>query len=516
MEVMPGYKQTEVGVIPEDWDVAAIGIVAETSSGATPSRALADRYYRNGHFAWVKTLDLNNSEIYYTGEQVTQAALNETSLRCYSSGSVVVAMYGGFNQIGRTGLLRIPATVNQALTAIRPDSRRLRSEYLLNVLNFRVDYWKAVASSSRKDPNITSKDIRDFPLALPGVEEQEAIAEALSDVDVLIESLEQLLVKKRQIKQGAMQELLTGKKRLPGFSGEWEVKPFGEVCWFQEGPGVRNSQFAASGIKLLNGTNIFRGVLNLDSTSRFISEKEAYGAYAHFLADAGDIVIASSGIIIERFHEKVAFVREFDLPFCMNTSTIRFKPLTGVYIEADEPRKISPFDKMSLLDLIVKTGIANAIATQLGGLRGNRNAIAETIENNVRRKIIKEHLNDPAFYEKMSALLDEIIAARKAKAIEYEEYLRRIAELAKRVEAGQAEDTPEQVNTPGLRALYNNLNKNRDLALKINDVVKRVRPDGWRGIQAREQVIKGALYDEIKDEAEVERIFLIIKQQREY
>ena len=131
--------------------------------------------------------------------------------------------------------------------------------------------------------------------------------------------------------------------------------------------------------------------------------------------------------------------------------------LIDTYIEADEPRKISPFDDMGLLDLIVKTGIADAIATQLGGLKGNKNAIAETIENNVRSKIIKEHLNDPAFYEKMSALLDEIIAARKAKAIEYEEYLKRIAELAKKVEAGQAEDTPEALDTPGKRALYNNL-----------------------------------------------------------
>ena len=128
--------------------------------------------------------------------------------------------------------------------------------------------------------------------------------------------------------------------------------------------------------------------------------------------------------------------------------------LIDTYIEADEPRKISPFDDMGLLDLIVKTGIAEAIAPQLGGLKGNRNAIAETIENNVRSKIIKEHLNDPAFYEKMSALLDEIIAARKAKAIEYEEYLKRIAELAKKVEAGQAEDTPEQLkHSPGAGAL---------------------------------------------------------------
>ena len=85
----------------------------------------------------------------------------------------------------------------------------------------------------------------------------------------------------------------------------------------------------------------------------------------------------------------------------------------------------------------------------LGGLKGNKDAIAETIENNVRSKIIKEHLNDPAFYEKMSALLDEIIAARKAKAIEYEEYLSQIAELAKKVAAGQAEETPEDAEHAG-------------------------------------------------------------------
>jgi type I restriction enzyme R subunit len=116
----------------------------------------------------------------------------------------------------------------------------------------------------------------------------------------------------------------------------------------------------------------------------------------------------------------------------------------------------------------------------------------------------------------MSALLDEIIAARHAKAIEYEEYLKRIAELAKRVQAGQAEDTPEQVDTPGRRVLYNNLNKDGDLALKIDQAVKQTRPDGWRGVQAKEMVVKKAIYDVLQDPGEVERIFLIVKQQREY
>ncbi len=216
----------------------------------------------------------------------------------------------------------------------------------------------------------------------------------------------------------------------------------------------------------------------------------------------------------------------------LKTYEADMRHLIDTYIEADEPRKISPFDNMGLLELIVNTGIANAINSQLGGMKGNRNAIAETIENNVRSKIIKEHLNDPAYYERMSALLDEIIKFRKEQADKYEEYLRRIAELAKRVEAGQAEDTPEQLDTPGKRALYSNLlsgvsdpaasyggeteDKRLELALRIDETIKQVRPDGWRGIQAREQVIKAALHGILQNVSEVERIFLIIKQQQEY
>jgi type I restriction enzyme R subunit len=190
--------------------------------------------------------------------------------------------------------------------------------------------------------------------------------------------------------------------------------------------------------------------------------------------------------------------------------------LLDTYIEADEPRNISPFGDMSLVDLIVKTGIADAIATKLGNMKGNKNAIAETIENNIRRTIIKEHLNDPAYYEKMSKLLDEIIAARKAKAIEYEEYLKRIAELSKKVQVGHSEDTPASLNTPGKRALWNNLGQYESLALKIDGIVRETRHDGWRDVAPRERVIKKALYDVLKDEAEVERIFLVIKAQKEY
>jgi type I restriction enzyme R subunit len=116
----------------------------------------------------------------------------------------------------------------------------------------------------------------------------------------------------------------------------------------------------------------------------------------------------------------------------------------------------------------------------------------------------------------MSKLLDEIIAARRAKAIEYQEYLKRIADLAAKVQAGQAENTPAELNTPGRRALYNNLNQDEPLALRIDETVKQVRPDAWRGVATRENVIKSSLYAVLHDHGEVERIFLIIKQQSEY
>lgn len=201
--------------------------------------------------------------------------------------------------------------------------------------------------------------------------------------------------------------------------------------------------------------------------------------------------------------------------------------LIDTFIDAKDPKVISPFENVGLLDLIVKSGIAEAIAEKLGNLKGNKNAIAETIENNVRSKIIKEHLGDPAFYEKMSALLDEIIAARKANAIEYEEYLKSIAELVNKVEAGHEDDTPQPLkNNPALRAIYHNLRQSEvpgegDLLLaqaqRIDQTIKLVRPDGWRGIQARENVIKAALLPLLENDVpEVERIFMVIKAQKEY
>lgn len=106
---------------------------------------------------------------------------------------------------------------------------------------------------------------------------------------------------------------------------DWETVQLPDVVWYQEGPGVRNHQFTSTGVKLFNGTNIEDGRVRLDTTSRYISEQDAFGWYSHFLADAGDIVIACSGISVNKLDEKVSILSSEHLPLCMNTSTMRFK-----------------------------------------------------------------------------------------------------------------------------------------------------------------------------------------------
>lgn len=100
-----------------------------------------------------------------------------------------------------------------------------------------------------------------------------------------------------------------------------------DVLFFQEGPGVRNTQYTTGGVKLLNVANLVDGKVDLTTSDRYISEEEAYGKYKHFLCDVGDFIIASSGIKVEYIDKKMGFIDETMLPLCMNTSTIRFKVL---------------------------------------------------------------------------------------------------------------------------------------------------------------------------------------------
>jgi len=107
----------------------------------------------------------------------------------------------------------------------------------------------------------------------------------------------------------------------------WKVEKISDTVFFQEGPGVRKTQFTESGVKLLNVGNINDNKINLNTTKIYISEEEAYGKYKHFLIEDGDLLIACSGIVVKTFHKKIAFITKKDLPLCLNTSTMRFRTL---------------------------------------------------------------------------------------------------------------------------------------------------------------------------------------------
>jgi type I restriction enzyme R subunit len=201
--------------------------------------------------------------------------------------------------------------------------------------------------------------------------------------------------------------------------------------------------------------------------------------------------------------------------------------LIDTYIEARDPKKISAFDDMGLLEVIERSGLDEAIAQMPSGMRNSKDAVAETIANNVRSKIIKEHLNDPAFYDKMSALLKQILDDLKAKRITYEKFLKKIAEdVIKPVQKGADTDTPPELDTPAKQSIYSNLPKSGigaevdprlKLALEIDECVRKSRPDDWRGNVIKENEIKRALLDVLaNDEDEMERIFQVIVAQAEY
>ena len=246
----------------------------------------------------------------------------------------------------------------------------------------------------------------------------------------------------------------------------------------------------------------------------------AYASIADDLPDAGysETQIADIKDRVNRYVKLREIIRQASgETIDLKAYEADMRHLIDTYIEADEPRKISDFGEVGLLDLIVKSGIAEAINNLPKGIRSNRNAVAETIANNVRSKVIKERLSDPAYYDKMSSLLNEVLADLKAQRISYEEFLKRIAEIAKNVQEGKSAETPAKLNTPAKRALFNNLNGNEELALKIDETVRRVKPNAFRGNPAKENVIKGALMALLgNDTAEVERIFLIITAQKEY
>ena len=210
--------------------------------------------------------------------------------------------------------------------------------------------------------------------------------------------------------------------------------------------------------------------------------------------------------------------------------------LLDTYIRAEESETLSAFDDMTLVQLVVERGEA-AIDSLPGGIRGNHDAVAETIENNVRRIIIDEMAVNPKYYEKMSELLDALITQRKQEAIDYKAYLEKIVALTKRVSGPDSERYPPAINSPARRALYDNLkdvpglealiqtpnwvaDPTADVAeaatQAVDDAVRKIKKADWRGNKFKEQEVRLAIKKVLQDDALVAKVFEIVKAQHAY
>ncbi len=214
--------------------------------------------------------------------------------------------------------------------------------------------------------------------------------------------------------------------------------------------------------------------------------------------------------------------------------------LLDTYIRAEESEKLSAFDDMTLVQLIVERG-ASAVDALPNGIRSNQGAVAETIENNVRRLIIDELAVNPKYYERMSELLDALIAERKRQALDYKAYLGRLVELTKQVSNPATQTTyPLAINNAPLRALFDNLQDVADLegrliriravaevrvgstaaeraALALDKAIRDVKKADWRGNRFKEREVRNAVQSVLgDDEALVDTVFEIVRNQRAY
>lgn len=247
-------KQTEIGLIPDDWEVKSLGEVATIVGGGTPSTL--NSAYWNGDIQWFTPAELSDSKKYVSKSErtITERGLKESSAKLLPKGTVLLTTRAS---IGITAILENPASTNQGFQSLIAKNNCC-SEFLYYVIPLIKDEMLSRASGSTF-AEISAKKLSTITFQLPPLPEQQRIAKALSDVDALISTTEKLIQKKKNIKQGSMQELLTGKKRLPGFAKstnykqselglipeDWEVKSLGDIFSIKHGYGFEGQFFSS-------------------------------------------------------------------------------------------------------------------------------------------------------------------------------------------------------------------------------------------------------------------------------
>jgi len=191
--------------------------------------------------------------------------------------------------------------------------------------------------------------------------------------------------------------------------------------------------------------------------------------------------------------------------------------LIDTYIRAEDSQEVAAFDDLSLIQLIVERG-PDAVDALPEGIRENKEAVAETIENNVRRLIVDEQPINPKYYEKMSELLDALIAQRKQDALDYQKYLAEIVELTKKVKNPATGETyPRSLDTPAKRALFDNLDKDEAVAIAVDRAVRSNRQDDWRSNPIKVRMVKLAIKAALGgDDSLSAQVLELVKNQHEY
>jgi type I restriction enzyme S subunit len=204
------FKQTEIGRIPEEWEVSTIGRECQVGTGGTPSRMKPKYYF--GHIPWVKTTEVNYKTIDATAEHIAEKALTETSAKMYPRGTLLIAMYGQGVTRGKCAILGIDAAINQACAAIAP-LQRVHVPFLFYWCQMNYHKLRSMGQGANQ-ANFNLKLVRSVRIPVPSIDEQKNISSILADVDGKIEEEQCSTETIDQLKKGLMQVLLSGKVRV--------------------------------------------------------------------------------------------------------------------------------------------------------------------------------------------------------------------------------------------------------------------------------------------------------------
>ena len=239
--ILQGYKQTDIGVIPEDWEVKRLGDLTTSTTGGTPSTNVLE--YWGGSIPWMSSGDLHLKQIYDVNGRITQIGLENSSAHIIPKNCVLIGLAGQGKTRGTAAINRIPLCTNQSIGAILPKNT-FSSDYLFYAIDSIYEQLRSLSSGEGGRGGLNLNILNHIVVPLPNFTEQKAIAEVLSDMDALIEAQKELIAKKRDIKQGTMQDLLSGRVRLPGYEtkswkhtdigdipDDWEVKSFSNIAY---------------------------------------------------------------------------------------------------------------------------------------------------------------------------------------------------------------------------------------------------------------------------------------------